>query len=317
MSCMSGSSNLNSFRDRGQVAIQLVSCWVFVVCFYFTVKFPHVLLVTLFCHSNFLFVIFFLKNIYLAIWPFFIFRLPKPWHFIEVTVDQSSRKKKTKKKQKKYWQDLQPSQDTSTSTTTTFIPFIIAYCIQNHPPSHLFSLNTHKPTNSSTENTPPCYHNLSLVPNVFLLHLHPPTYSASSQPTIPFVYSFATQPRQGIIPPSLSALGAPPSPQSHHLVNRYRHASNDPDCKRTQNSDEKVGGSHVPHLTRGKYPYDDFARAFSFGFLPIFLFFFFCYGVVVGRCFDDDNGNVNEMAMILYWWWHRSKYLFNAFRNHK
>ena len=28
MSCMSGSSNLNSFRDRGQVAIQLVSCWV-------------------------------------------------------------------------------------------------------------------------------------------------------------------------------------------------------------------------------------------------------------------------------------------------
>ena len=28
MSCMSGSSNLNSFRDRGQVAVQLVSCWV-------------------------------------------------------------------------------------------------------------------------------------------------------------------------------------------------------------------------------------------------------------------------------------------------
>ena len=26
MSCMSGSSNLNSFRDRGQVAVQLVSC---------------------------------------------------------------------------------------------------------------------------------------------------------------------------------------------------------------------------------------------------------------------------------------------------
>ena len=28
MSCMSGSPNLNSFRDRGQVAVQLVSCWV-------------------------------------------------------------------------------------------------------------------------------------------------------------------------------------------------------------------------------------------------------------------------------------------------
>ena len=28
MSCMSGSSNLNSFRDRGQVAVQLVSCGV-------------------------------------------------------------------------------------------------------------------------------------------------------------------------------------------------------------------------------------------------------------------------------------------------
>ena len=27
-SCMSGSSNLNSFRDRGQVAVQLVSCGV-------------------------------------------------------------------------------------------------------------------------------------------------------------------------------------------------------------------------------------------------------------------------------------------------
>ena len=26
MSCMSGSPNLNSFRDRGQVAVQLVSC---------------------------------------------------------------------------------------------------------------------------------------------------------------------------------------------------------------------------------------------------------------------------------------------------
>ena len=26
--CMSGSPNLNSFRDRGQVAVQLVSCWV-------------------------------------------------------------------------------------------------------------------------------------------------------------------------------------------------------------------------------------------------------------------------------------------------
>ena len=29
VSCMSGSSNLNSFRDRGQVAVQLVSCGVF------------------------------------------------------------------------------------------------------------------------------------------------------------------------------------------------------------------------------------------------------------------------------------------------
>ena len=28
MSCMSGSPNLNSFRDRGQVAVQLVSCGV-------------------------------------------------------------------------------------------------------------------------------------------------------------------------------------------------------------------------------------------------------------------------------------------------
>ncbi len=28
VSCMSGSSNLNSFRDRGQVAVQLVSCGV-------------------------------------------------------------------------------------------------------------------------------------------------------------------------------------------------------------------------------------------------------------------------------------------------
>ena len=28
MSCMSGLSNLNSFRDRGQVAVQLVSCGV-------------------------------------------------------------------------------------------------------------------------------------------------------------------------------------------------------------------------------------------------------------------------------------------------
>ena len=28
MSCMSGSPNLNSFRDKGQVAVQLVSCWV-------------------------------------------------------------------------------------------------------------------------------------------------------------------------------------------------------------------------------------------------------------------------------------------------
>ena len=28
ISCMSGSSNLNSFRDRGQVAVQLVSCGV-------------------------------------------------------------------------------------------------------------------------------------------------------------------------------------------------------------------------------------------------------------------------------------------------
>ena len=28
MSCMSGSSNLNSFHDRGQVAVQLVSCGV-------------------------------------------------------------------------------------------------------------------------------------------------------------------------------------------------------------------------------------------------------------------------------------------------
>ena len=26
MSCMSGSPNLNSFRDRGQVSVQLVSC---------------------------------------------------------------------------------------------------------------------------------------------------------------------------------------------------------------------------------------------------------------------------------------------------
>ena len=29
MSCMSGLPNLNSFRDRGQVAVQLVSCGVF------------------------------------------------------------------------------------------------------------------------------------------------------------------------------------------------------------------------------------------------------------------------------------------------
>ena len=28
MSCMSGSPDLNSFRDRGQVAVQLVSCGV-------------------------------------------------------------------------------------------------------------------------------------------------------------------------------------------------------------------------------------------------------------------------------------------------
>ena len=28
VSCMSGSSNLNSFPDRRQVAVQLVSCWV-------------------------------------------------------------------------------------------------------------------------------------------------------------------------------------------------------------------------------------------------------------------------------------------------
>ena len=28
VSCMSGSSNLNSFRDRRQVAVQLVSCGV-------------------------------------------------------------------------------------------------------------------------------------------------------------------------------------------------------------------------------------------------------------------------------------------------
>ena len=28
MSCMSGSPNLNRFRDRGQVAVQLVSCGV-------------------------------------------------------------------------------------------------------------------------------------------------------------------------------------------------------------------------------------------------------------------------------------------------
>ena len=28
MSCMSGSPNLNSFRDRGQVAVQLLSCGV-------------------------------------------------------------------------------------------------------------------------------------------------------------------------------------------------------------------------------------------------------------------------------------------------
>ena len=28
MSCMSGSPNLNTFRDRGQVAVQLVSCGV-------------------------------------------------------------------------------------------------------------------------------------------------------------------------------------------------------------------------------------------------------------------------------------------------
>ena len=28
VSCMSGSSNLNSFRDRRQVAVQLVSCEV-------------------------------------------------------------------------------------------------------------------------------------------------------------------------------------------------------------------------------------------------------------------------------------------------
>ena len=28
VSCMSGSSNLKSFRDRGQVAVQLVSCGV-------------------------------------------------------------------------------------------------------------------------------------------------------------------------------------------------------------------------------------------------------------------------------------------------
>ena len=28
VSCMSGSSHLNSFRDRGQVAVQLVSCGV-------------------------------------------------------------------------------------------------------------------------------------------------------------------------------------------------------------------------------------------------------------------------------------------------
>ena len=27
VSCMSGSSNLNSFRDRGQVAVQLVVLW--------------------------------------------------------------------------------------------------------------------------------------------------------------------------------------------------------------------------------------------------------------------------------------------------
>ena len=28
MSCMSGSPNLNRFRDRGQVSVQLVSCGV-------------------------------------------------------------------------------------------------------------------------------------------------------------------------------------------------------------------------------------------------------------------------------------------------
>ena len=30
MSCMSGSSNLNSFRDMGQVAVQLVSCGIYI-----------------------------------------------------------------------------------------------------------------------------------------------------------------------------------------------------------------------------------------------------------------------------------------------